>query len=173
MYEQNVTYSGILFDLKERKFWHKLQHGPFKSVTQLCLTLRTSMDCCVPGFPVRHQLLELIQGHVRRVGNAIWPSHPLSSPSPPAFSLSQHQVFSNESVVCIKWPKFGASVSASVHPMNIQDWFPLGLTSLNSLQSKGLSRVFSNTTVQKHQFFSDQLSLWSNSHIHTWLLEKP
>ena len=63
--------------------------------------------------------------------------------------------------------------SASVLPMNIQDWFPLGLTDLISLQSKGLSRVFSNTTVQKHQFFGAQLSLWSNSHIHTWQLEKP
>ena len=67
----------------------------------------------------------------------------------------------------------GASASASVLPMNIQDWFPLGLTGLISLQSKGLSRVFSNTTVQKHQFFRAQLSSWSNSHIHTWLLEKP
>ena len=61
-----------------------------------------------------------------------------------------------------------ASISASVLPMNIQDWFPLGLTGLISLQSKGLSRVFSNTTVQKHQFFSGQLSLWSNSHTHTY-----
>ena len=67
----------------------------------------------------------------------------------------------------------GASASASVLPMNIQDWFPLGLTGLISLQSKGLSRIFSNTTVQKHQFFGTQLSLWSNFHIHTWLLEKP
>ena len=67
----------------------------------------------------------------------------------------------------------GASASASVLPMNIQDWFPLGWTALVSLQSKGLSRVFSNTIVQKHQFFYAQLSLWSNSHIHTWLLEKP
>ena len=66
----------------------------------------------------------------------------------------------------------GASASASVLPMNIQDWFPLGLTGLISLQSKGLSTVFSNTTVQKHQFFSAQPALWSNSHIHTWLLEK-
>ena len=64
-------------------------------------------------------------------------------------------------------------VSASVLLMNIQDWFPLGWTGLISLQSKGLSRVFYNTTVQKHRFFSAQLSLWSNSHIHTWLLEKP
>ena len=67
----------------------------------------------------------------------------------------------------------GASISVSVPPMNTQDWFPLGLTSLISLQSKGLSRVFSNTTVPKHQFFGPQPSLWSNSHIHTWLLEKP
>ena len=66
-----------------------------------------------------------------------------------------------------------ASASASVLPMNIQDWFPLGLTGWISLQSKGLSRVFSNTTVQKHQFFSAQVSLWFISRIHTWLLEKP
>ena len=67
----------------------------------------------------------------------------------------------------------GASTSASVLPVTIQDWFPLGLTVLISLQSKGLSRVFSNTTGQKHQFFNVQPSLWSNSHIHTWLLGKP
>ena len=83
------------------------------------------------------------------------------------------KVFSIEVVLHIRWPKYGVSVSASVLPMNIQDWFPLGLTSLISLKSKGLSRVFSNIKVQKHQFFSAQLSLWSNSHIHTWLLEKP
>ena len=67
---------------------------------------------------------------------------------------------------------FGVSASASVLPMNIQNWFSLGLTGLISLQSKGLSRVFSNTTVQKHQFFDAQPSLWSNSHINTWPLEK-
>ena len=67
----------------------------------------------------------------------------------------------------------GASALASVLPRNIQDWFPLGWTALISLQSKELSRVFSNTTVQTHQFFGLKLSLWSNSHIHTWLLEKP
>ena len=67
----------------------------------------------------------------------------------------------------------GVSGSASVLPINIQDWFPLGLTGLISLQSKGLSRVFSSTTVQKHRFFGIQLSLWFDSHIHTWLLKKP
>ena len=99
-----------------------------------------------------------------------WWCHPnISSsvmPSSPAFSLSQHQGLSNESVLCIREP------SASVLPMNTQDWFPLGLIGLISLQPKGLSRVFSNTIVQKHQLSSAQLSLWSNSHIHTWLLEK-
>ena len=69
--------------------------------------------------------------------------------------------------------RIGVSASTSVLPMNNQDWLPLGWTGWISLQSKGLSRVFSNTTVQKHQFFGAQLSLWSNSHIHTWLMEKP
>ena len=98
-------------------------------------------------------------------------SHPLSSPFPSAVNLSQHQglfqwVDSSHQVAKV------LELSASVL-MNIQGWFPLGLMGLISFQSKGLSRVFSNTTVQKHQFFSAQLSLWSNSHIHTWLLEKP
>ena len=81
------------------------------------------------------------------------------------------RVFSNKSVLHIRWPNIGAL--ASVLPMNIQDWFPLGWTGWISLLSKGLSRVFSNTTVQKQQFFGPQLSIWSNSHIHIWLLEKP
>ena len=67
----------------------------------------------------------------------------------------------------------GASASVTVLPMNSRDWFPLGLTGLISFQSQALWRVFSNTTVQKHQFFSAQISLWLNSHIHTWQLEKP
>ena len=77
---------------------------------------------------------------------------------PPSI-FSSIRVFSNESVLCIRWPKYGVSASASVLPMNIQDWFPLEWTGWISLQSKGLSRVFSNTTVQKHQFFGTQLSL--------------
>ena len=77
------------------------------------------------------------------------------------------RVFSNESVLCIRWPSIGVSASTSVLPVNTQDWFPLGLTGWISLQSKGPSSVFSNTTVQKHQFFSTQPSLWFNSHICT------
>ena len=83
------------------------------------------------------------------------------------------RVFSNELALCIRWPKYWSFRFTSVLPMNIQGWFPLGLTSLISLLSKGLSRVFFDTTVQKHHFFSTQPSLWSNSHIHTRLLEKP
>ena len=107
---------------------------------------------------------------------SIQPSHPLSSPSPPAFNLSQHQeLFQRVSSLFFAsgGQSIGASASASVLPVNIQHWFPLGWTGWISLQSKGLSRIFSNTAVQKHLFFSAQLSLWSNSHIHTWLLEKP
>ena len=83
------------------------------------------------------------------------------------------RVISSESVLHIRWPKYWSFSFTSVLPGNIQDWSPLGWTGLISLQSKGLSKVFSSTTVQKHQFFSTQFSSWSNSHIHTWLLEKP
>ena len=82
------------------------------------------------------------------------------------------RTFTSESALHIWWPKYW-SFSFIISPcMNIQDWSPLGWTGWISLQSKGLSRVFSNTTVQKHQFFSSQPSLWFNSHIYTWLLEK-
>ena len=131
----------------------------FSSVSQSCPTLCDPMDCSTPGFPVPHQLSEISQTHVHLVGDAIQSSHPLLSPSPLAFNLSRFRVFSNESVLCIRWPKYW-SFTFSISPsMNIQDWFPLGWTGWISLQSKGLSRVFSNTTVQRHQFFSAQLSL--------------
>ena len=92
-------------------------------------------------------------------------SCPQSFPASGSFQMSQLFTSGDQSV--------GVSASTSVLPMNIQDWFPLGWTAWMSLQSKGLSRVFSNTTVQKHQYFGTQISLQSNSHIHTWLLEKP
>ena len=91
-----------------------------------------------------------------------------------SFNLSQHQGLFQQSDLCIQVTKVLAfHLQHEFIPMNIQDWSPLGWTGWISLQSKGLSRVFSNTTVQKHQFFSTQLSSWSSSHIHTWLLEKP
>ena len=111
---------------------------------------------------------EIVQTHVHWVGDAIQPSHPLSSPSPPAVTLSQHQGLFQLIRLYIRWSKYWSfSLSISSLQSIFQDWFPLGLI---SLQSKGLSRVFFNTTVKRHQFFSTQLSLWPNSHIHTWLL---
>ena len=91
---------------------------------------------------------------------------------PPSIFLSI-RVFSSESVLCIRWPKYWSFSFSISLPMNIQGWFPLRLADLISLLSKGLSRVFSSTTVWKHSFFGTQPSLWSTSHIHTWLLEKP
>ena len=110
-------------------------------------------------------------------GPLSWWHHPTISSSVIPFN-SCLQSFPTSGTFQISWlftyggQSIGASVLASVLPMNIQDWFPLGLTGLISLQSKRLLSVFSNTTVQKHQFFRNQPSLWSNSHIHTWLLEK-
>ena len=131
------------------------------------------MDCSTPGFPVHHQLPELAQTHVHPVGDAIQPFHPLSSPSPPAFNLSPSGSFPINWLFTSGGQSIRVSTSASVLPVNIQGWFPLGLTGLISLLSKGLSRVFSSTTVWKHQFFGVQPFLWSNFHIPTWLLEKP
>ena len=152
------------------------------------------MECSMPGFPVHHQLLELAQTYVHRVSDAIQPSHPLLPPSPPAPNPSQHQGFSNESTLCMRWPKywsFSFSISpsnehpglvsfrmdwldllavqgtcksllqhrsskASILPINIQGLFPLRLTGLISLLSKGLARVFSLPTIQKHRFLGAQ-----------------
>ena len=101
------------------------------------------------------------------VSSSVTPSSscPQSFPASGSFSMSQLWPWGGQSI--------GVSALASVLPMNTQDWSPLEQTGWISLQSKGLSRVFSNTTVQKHQFFSVQPYLWSSSHIHTWLLEKP
>ena len=133
----------------------------FGSVTQSCLSLCYPMDCRTPGFPVHYQLPEFTQTHVHWVGDAIQPSHPLSSSSPSIFPSIK--VFSNKSVLCIRWLKcwsFGFSISPSNEYSGlIFFFFFLGLTGWISLQSKGLSRVFFHTTVQKHQFFSAQLPL--------------
>ena len=141
----------------------------FSSVAQSCLILCHPMDHSTPGLLVHHQLPEFTQTHVHGVSDAIHPiisssvvpfsSHLQSFPTSGSFQMSQLFASSGQSV--------GVSDSASVLPMNTQDWSPLGGTGWISLQSKGLSRVFSKTRVQKHQFFGAQLSLWFNSHIHT------
>ena len=143
------------------------------SVTKSCLTLQDPMHCSMPSFPVLHHLPECTQTHVHWVGDVIQPSHPLLSPSPPALNLSQQQGLFQWVSSSQHGQSIAISALASVLPMNIQEWFPLGLTGWISMQSKRLSRVFSNTTIQKHQFFSAQPSSQSNSHIHTWPQEKP
>ena len=146
----------------------------FSSVTQSCPTLCNPMNRSTPGLPVHHQLLKFTQTHVHRVGDAIQPSHPPLSPSPPAPNPSQHQgLFPNSQIFAWGGQSIGVSASASVLRMNTQDLSPLEWTGWTSLQSKGLARVFSNTAVQKHQFFGTQFSSQSNSHIHTWPLETP
>ena len=120
------------------------------------------MDCSTSGFPVHHQLLELAQTYVHGVSGAIQPFHPLPSPALPAFNPSPASgSFQMSQLFALGGQSVGASASASVLPMTSQDWFSLGLTGLISLLSKGLSRVFSKTTVQKHQFFGAQLFYFS------------
>ena len=121
------------------------------------------MDCGTPGFRVLHHLPQLAQTHVHWVNDAIQSFHPLSPPSPFwSQSFPASGSFPMNQLLASHGPSVRAS--ASVLPMIIQGWFPLGLTGLISLQFKGFSRVFSSTTVWKHQFFSAQPSLWSNSH---------
>ena len=153
-----LSDSGLLYK-QSRSVQHCL-------VAQFCQTLWGPMDWSMPGFPVLHHLLDFMQIFVHLVGDAIQPPCTLSSPFPHAFNLSQYQGLS-------QWVGFfasggqsiGASASASVLPMKIQGWFPWGLTGLISLKSEGLSRVFSNTTVQKHQFFPHYL-LYGLSHLY-------
>ena len=145
----------------------------FSSVPQSYLTLCDPMDCSTPGYspllsprvcsnscPLSLRCHPTISSSV-----ALFSSCPQSFPASGSFPMSQFFTTGGHII--------GVSASASILPMNIQDWIPLGWTGWISLLSNGLSRVFSNTAVQKHQFFSTQLSSQSNSHIHTWPLEKP
>ena len=141
------------------------------SISKSCLPLFDPMDCSMPGSSLSFTNSRSLFTHVHWAGDAIQPSHPLSSPSPPAFNLSQHQR-RFQSVSC-------SHQVAKVLEFQLQhqlfQWIfrvDLRLTGLISLLSKGLSRDFSSTTTCKHQFGA-QPSLGSNSHIHIWLLEKP
>ena len=145
----------------------------FRSVAQSCPTLCDPMNRSTPGLPVHHQLLEFTQTHIHRIGDTIQPPHPLSSPSPPAPNASQHQSLFQWINAAWGGQSTGVSALASFLPKKSQSWSPSEWTGWISLQSKGLSRVFSNTTVQKHQFFGAQPSSQSNSHIYTWPQEKP
>ena len=159
--------------------------GPFFYVSKLYASRSVQFSCSVVSGSLRHHGLQharlpCLSLTPRACSNSCpltWWCHPtiLCSvipfsclPSFPASGSFQMSLFFTSGGQGI-----GASTSASVLPLNIQDWFPLELTGWISLQCKGLSRVFSNTAVEKYQFFGPQLSLWSNSHIHTWPLEKP
>ena len=143
------------------------------SVIKLCLTLCSPMYCSTPGFPVPHYLLDFAQFHACWVGYDIQPSHPLWSLLFLPSTFPSIRVFSSKLALCIRWTKYW-SFSFSISPSNeYSGLISFRWTGLISLQSKGLSRVFSSTTIWKHQCFSAQPSLWSNCHIHTWLLKKP
>ena len=126
------------------------------SVTKSCLTLCVPMGHSTPGFPDLHYLQSLLR--FMSIGSMM-PSHPLLPLSPSALNLSQHQSFPTSQLFASGGQRTGVSASTSILPVNTQQRCPLGWTGWISLQSKGLSRVFSNTTVQKHQFFCTQLSL--------------
>ena len=164
---------------KSYKFTQQLKSGgkvspvQFSSVAQSCPTLCNPMNRSTPGLPVHHQLPELLK---LMFFESVMPSshlilcHPLLLLPPVPSSI---RVFSNESTLRMRWPKYW-TFSFSISPSNeTQDWSPLGCTGWISLQSKRLSRVLSSSIIQKHQFFGAQLSSQSNSHIHTWPLEKP
>ena len=151
--------------------FHSVQ---FSSVAQLWPTLRDTMNCSTPGLPVHHQLPEFTQIRspltwwcLPTISFSVIPfsSCPQSLPASQSLPMSQLFTWGSQST--------GVSALASFLPMNNQDWSPLEWNAWISLQCKGFSRVYSNTTVQKHQFFGAQLSSQSNSHIHIWPLEKP
>ena len=173
-----ATVHGVLrvgHDLVTKQHW---LHGSWRRaycclVARSCLTLWDPMNCRTPGFPVLHYpgvcsnscLISMRQSCYLTISSsaASFSSCPQSFPASGSFPVSQLFTSGGQSIGAL----------ASVLPMNIHDWFPLGWTGLISLLSKGLSTVFSSTTVQKHEFFGAQPSLWSSFHIHTWLLEKP
>ena len=134
------------------------------SVTHLCPTFCDPMDCSTPGFPVHYQLLELTQTHVHWVGDATKPSHPLSLSFPPALHFPASGSFPMRQLFASGGQSIGASASASVLPMSIQGWFPLGLTGLISLQVQGTLKCLlqhhslKTSILQRSAFFMVQLS---------------
>ena len=144
------------------------------SIAKSCPTLFNLVDCSMPAFPVLHYLLEdmswnscpLRQWCHPAISSSVIPCYSCLQSFPASGSFQMRQPFPSGG------QSIGVSASASILPSSVQAWLPLGVTGLISLQSTGLPRVFFSTTVQKHQVFSAQPSLWSNSHIHTWLTGK-
>ena len=184
-------YTLLYLNWKTNKDLYHIAHGTLLNVIwqsgwegswgrMLLLFSYSVMSNSLPLHGLQHTRLPRSSPSPRACSNSCSLSqwcHPTISPSVAPFccpqSLPASGSFLMSRLFTSGGQSIGASASASVLPTNIQDWIPLGLTGWISLQSKGLSRVFSNTTVQKHQFFDAQPSLWFNSHIHTWLLGKP
>ena len=141
---------------------HSIQ---FSSVAQSCLTLCSPMNCSTPGLSVHHQLPNFTQTHVHQVSDAIQPSHPLSSPSPPTPNPSQHQGFSNESTLCMRWPKYWSFSFSIIPSKEILGLISFRMDWLDLLAVQGTLK----SLLQHHssKFFSTQPSSQSNSHIHT------
>ena len=143
---------------KENNIDHEISSVQFTSVAQSCLTLCDPMNRSTPGLPVHHRLPEFTQTHVHQVSDAIKPSHPPSSPSPPALNLSQHQSLSNESALCIKWPKYW-SFSFSISPFNEysglisfrMDW--LDLLAVQGTVKSLLQHHSSKASILQHSVF--------------------
>ena len=171
MYWKVRTYQRFLLLVFNNNHCRKECSVQFSSVAQSCLTLwprelqhvRPPCPSPTPGVYSNSYPSNLWCHPTISSSIALFSSCPQSFPASTSFPVSQFFTSGGRSI--------GASASASVLPMNIQDWFPLGWTGWNLLQSKGLSRIF--TTIWKHQFFSSKPILWSNSHIRTWLLERP
>ena len=157
-------YHGILLSHKKEQNWviSRGMDGPFSSVSQAYLTLCNPMDCSMPGLPVHHQLPEFTQTHVHRVGDAIQPFHPLSSPSPPPSIFPSIRVFPMSQFFTSGGQSSGVSASASVLPMNIQDWFKIDWLDLLAVQGtlKSLLQHHSSkaSILQRSAFFIVQLS---------------
>ena len=160
-----------MFRLCRMSFLYRsaVQHSAYQvsSVAQSCPTLCNPMNHSTPGLSVHHHLLKFTQTQVHRVSDAIQPSYPLLSPFPPAPNPSQHQNLFNESTHLMRWPKYWNFSFSIIPSKEYPGLISFRMDQLNLLAVKGLSRVFSNTTVQKHQFFGTQLSSQFNSHIHT------
>ena len=170
----NTHFTHHICLISSWKFTLKLDYPDhIRSVAQSCLTLCDPMNRSTPGLPVHHQLLEFTETHVHRVrchpaiSSSVVPfsSCPQSLPTSESFPMSQLFPWGGQSIA--------VSALTSFLPKKSQVWLPSEWADWISLHAKGLSRVFSNTTAQKHQFFGAQPSSQSNSHIHTWPLEKP
>ena len=153
-------------------WWEEVDFGYILEASlavQLCPALCNPMDCSMPGFPVHHQLPELVQTHVHQVSDAIQPSRPLSSPLLLPLIFPSIRVFSSESALCIREPKYWnfSFSNSSFNEYSGLILFSIGWFDLLAVQ--GTLKNLLQHTVQKHQFFGIQASLWSYSHIRTWL----